>query len=151
MGLRSPATRTAGIALAIAFVLLASLVASAAAKPLGSSAARISAVCTKKAGKAATAAKRRELRRRCIRHMNQAAASRKRSTDVTPPSVAWKAPVAGATVKGKISGTTCEAAAGDDRGVKRVVMVLDGAVLNTESDAPWNCSFDSTKVADGAH
>ena len=30
-------------------------------------------------------------------------------------------------------------------------MKVDGAVLNTESDAPWNCSFDSTKVADGTH
>ena len=30
-------------------------------------------------------------------------------------------------------------------------MAVDGASLNTESDAPWNCSFDSTKVADGSH
>ena len=51
----------------------------------------------------------------------------------------------------KISGSTCEALAKDDKGVVKVVMKVDGAVLNTESDAPWNCTFDSTKVADGSH
>ena len=30
-------------------------------------------------------------------------------------------------------------------------MKIDGAVLNTESDVPWNCSFDSTTVSDGPH
>ena len=151
MSLPSVATRTAGIALAMAFLLLSLLAAEVGAKPLGGSPARISAVCAKKANKAATAAKRHELRQRCIKDMNRAYASRRRSADVTPPSVGWKTPGAGATVKGKISGSTCEAAAGDDRGVKRVVMAVDGAVLNTESDAPWNCTFDSTKVADGSH
>ena len=109
MSLPSVATRTAGIALAMAFLLLSSLVAGAGAKPLSGSAARISAVCAKKANKAATAAKRHELRQRCIKHMNRASASRKRSADVTPPAVSWKTPSAGATVKGKISGSTCEA------------------------------------------
>ncbi|HEX5988985.1 MAG TPA: Ig-like domain-containing protein [Solirubrobacterales bacterium] len=150
MGLRSPATRIAGIALAMSFLLVAALVAGAGAKPVAGT-ERISTVCAKKAGHAATAAKRKALRHRCVREMNRAAATRKRSTDTTPPSVAWLTPSAGATVKGKIGGSACEASAADERGVKRVVMAVDGAVLNTESDAPWNCSFDSTKIADGAH
>lgn len=149
MGLRSSATRIAGIALAMSFLLLASLVSGAGAKPVAGSAERVSTVCTKQANKAATAAKRRELRERCIKDVNRTAS--RRSADVTPPTVSWKAPTAGATVKGKISGTTCEALAADNRGVKRVVMAVDGAVLNTESSAPWNCTFDSTKVADGTH
>ena len=150
MSLRSPATRIAGIALAMAFLLTTALVAGAGATPTAG-AKRISTVCDKKASKADTAAKRKALRHRCVKEMNRASASRKRQTDVTPPSVAWLRPSAGATVKGKISGSTCEAGATDDRGVRRVVMAVDGVVLNTESDAPWNCSFDSTKVSDGGH
>jgi outer membrane biosynthesis protein TonB len=149
MGLRSSATRIAGIALAMTLLFVASLVAGAGAKPLSGSAERIGTVCAKKANKAATAAKRRELRQHCIKEMKRTAS--RRSTDVTPPSIAWKAPGAGATVKGKLGGSTCEALAGDDRGVKRVVMAVDGTVLNTESSAPWNCNFDSTRVADGSH
>ncbi len=152
MGLRSSATRIAGIALAMAFLLVASAFATgASAKPRGTSAERISTVCTKKAHRASTAAKRRELRQRCIREMSRAAAARKRSADTTPPSLAWLVPTASATVKGKISGPACEAAASDERGVKRVVMAVDGATFDTESDAPWNCSFDTTKVSDGGH
>ncbi|HEY5942633.1 MAG TPA: Ig-like domain-containing protein [Solirubrobacterales bacterium] len=136
----------------MAFLLVASVFATgASAKPRGTSAERISTVCAKKAHRAGTAAQRRVLRQRCIREMSRAAAVRKRSADTTPPSLAWLAPSAGATVKGRISGPACEAAAGDERGVKRVVMAVDGATFDTESDAPWNCSFDSTKVSDGGH
>ena len=150
MGLRSPAIRIAGIALAMSFLLVASLAAGAGAKPVPRT-ERIGSVCDKRAGKAATAAKRKALRQRCVREMNRAAASRRRSTDVVAPTVAWKAPTAGATIKGKIGGASCEASAGDERGVTRVVMAVDGAVVNVESAAPWNCSFDSTRVRDGAH
>jgi hypothetical protein len=151
MGLRSPATRIAGIALAMAFLLAASLAAAASAKPVPA-AKRISMVCEKKASRATSAAKRRAIRQRCIKSLtNRASASRKRSLDLTPPSVSWMAPTSGATVKGKLGGSVCEASAGDDRGVKKVVMKVDGATLNTESAAPWNCSFDSTQVSDGTH
>src|SRR4051794_5382465 len=106
MGLRSSATRIAGIALAMTLLLVASHVAGAGAKPLPGNAERIGTVCAKKANRAATAAKRRQLRQHCIREMKRTAA--RRSTDVTPPTVAWKAPGAGATVKGKLGGFTCE-------------------------------------------
>jgi len=154
MPLRSPAIRIAAVALAMAFLLLASVFAASAgakAKPVNASAERTGTACAKKANRASTAAKRRELRQRCIKETNRTTAARKRQTDVTPPSVAWKAPAAGATVKGTIGGAGCEATASDERGVKRVVMAVDGAVLNTEASAPWNCSFDSTTVSDGTH
>lgn len=54
-------------------------------------------------------------------------------------------------MRGAISGSACEAKAGDNRGVTRVVFKVDGSTLNTEASAPWNCSFDSTKVANGGH
>jgi len=73
------------------------------------------------------------------------------SGDTTVPTVAWKVPAAGATVEGALQGSTCEVAASDDRGVDRVVFRVDGTTLNTESDAPWNCIFDTTRVSDGTH
>jgi hypothetical protein len=150
MGLRSPATRIAGITLAMAFLLTASLAAGASAKP-AAGAKRISTTCGKRASKAASATKRRQIRQRCVKAMNRASASRKRSLDVTPPAVSWVSPTPGATVKGQIGGSACEASASDDRGVKRVVMAVDGVTLNPENAAPWNCSFDSTQVGDGTH
>jgi hypothetical protein len=85
-------------------------------------------------------------KRRCMLRLRQAS-----SRDVTAPSVAWKAPATGTTVKGKLQGSACEASASDDRVVTKVVFKVDGSTLNTESDAPWNCSFDTTKVSDGSH
>lgn len=54
-------------------------------------------------------------------------------------------------MKGVIQGPACEVAAGDNRGVSRVVYRVDGSTLNTEGDVPWNCIFDTTKVTDGGH
>jgi hypothetical protein len=72
--------------------------------------------------------------------------------DTTAPTVSWQTPSAGATVKGNLDGgSSCVANASDDRGVTSVVFKVDGSTLNTESDAPWNCHFDSTKVSDGSH
>ena len=74
------------------------------------------------------------------------------SADTTAPSVSWKSPSAGVTVKGNLDGGSgCEANASDDHGVSTVVFKLDGATLNTEVEAPWNCHFDTTKVSDGSH
>jgi Bacterial Ig domain len=151
MRLRSPVTRTAALALALV-VLLATGAAADTKQAPEASAKRISTVCAKRANQAATPAKRRALRQRCLKATKRATASRRRSSaDVTAPTVGWITPGSGATVRGKISGAACEVSASDDRGVDRVVMKVDGTTLNTESDAPWNCSFDSTKVSDGSH
>ena len=73
--------------------------------------------------------------------------------DTTAPTVSWRTPSAGATVKGNLDGgTSCVANASDDRGVSTVVFKVDGTTtLNTESDAPWNCHFDTTKLSNGSH
>ena len=66
------------------------------------------------------------------------------------PKVTFSAPLAGAQVKGTLSGASCEAKGSSD--IRRVVFWLDGSTqLNTESGAPWNCNVDTRKYPDGAH
>ena len=74
------------------------------------------------------------------------------------PSVSWKTPAANQTIAGSLfdaasSGPSgpCEALASDSGGVSKVVFYVDGSWLNTESFAPYNCRFDTTKVANGSH
>jgi YD repeat-containing protein len=68
--------------------------------------------------------------------------------DTTAPTVAWTAPAAGATVSGTVS---CAANAGDDTGVARVEFLVDGQALSTDASAPYNCAWNTTTAADGAH
>ena len=71
--------------------------------------------------------------------------------DVTAPSVAWQAPTNGATVSGTLDGPSCLIAASDASGIDRVEITVDGAALATERYAPYDCTVDSTKVANGSH
>jgi len=136
--------RLAVLATAAAALLPLAAPANAAAKgpTAGASAKRAAGACAKRAPRSSAAW------RRCVASFR---ASTSRTRDTTAPTVSWKAPAAGATVKGRVQGSACEALASDNRGVERVVMKVDGTTLNTESDAPWNCSFDSTQVGDGSH
>jgi hypothetical protein len=67
------------------------------------------------------------------------------------PQVAFKAPTEGQTVSGTLSGTKFEATATDDKKVTKVDFAVDGTALNSDTAAPYNGSFDSTKVANGKH
>lgn len=78
--------------------------------------------------------------------------------DATSPTVTWTTPSEGATVSGMLwdaanSGPSgvCVAAAADNTGVTKVMFYVDGALLNEEGVAPYNCKFDSTTVANGTH
>ncbi|MGQ0544183.1 MAG: heparin lyase I family protein, partial [Betaproteobacteria bacterium] len=69
-----------------------------------------------------------------------------------PPSVSFKAPTSGATLKGLVNSTTCEAAASDgDGSVQKVDFYLGTAFVNSKTAAPWQCNLDTTKFQDGAH
>lgn len=143
-------------ALALAAGLLLALAASPAAEARQK---RVTDICTKRAESSAAKtfdprrAKSIERRnfRRCVKSLRRPSKPTRPPTDTTAPEAAWKVPTAGATVKGKIQGSACEVSAADAAGIDRVVFKVDGQTLNTESDAPWNCTFDSTKVADGTH
>jgi hypothetical protein len=107
---------------------------------------RVADVCAKRADRASQSSYK-AVRRRCVVRLR----STSRTQDSTAPSIAWQTPGNGATVKGNLEGTSCLANASDDRGVTKVVFKVDGATLNNELYAPFNCHFDSTKVANGAH
>ena len=72
--------------------------------------------------------------------------------DITPPTVAVTAPVAGATVAGT---TTINATASDNvggTGVAGVQFLLDGAILGAEdTTAPYSIAWNTTGATNGTH
>lgn len=68
--------------------------------------------------------------------------------DTTAPSVSITSPAAGAVVRGSV---TVSAQATDDVGVSSVELLVDGAVIATDTTAPHQATWDSTSVADGDH
>jgi Big-like domain-containing protein/glycosyl hydrolase family 16 len=78
--------------------------------------------------------------------------------DTTPPAVSWAKPAQSATVSGTMwepanSGPSgpCEVAATDAVGVSKVMIYLDGTLLNQEETGPYNCKFDTNTVSNGTH
>jgi Bacterial Ig domain len=59
--------------------------------------------------------------------------------------------MARARLSGLVNGPQCRAMASAARGVDRVEFLVDGVKLNTERVAPYNCAFDTTRVANGWH
>ena len=70
------------------------------------------------------------------------------SPDTTPPSASVTAPSGGATVSGT---TTITASAADNVGVTRVEFLVDGALLATDTSAPYSTSWNTTGATNGAH
>jgi fibronectin type 3 domain-containing protein len=68
--------------------------------------------------------------------------------DTTPPTVAFAAPSDGASVSGIL---TASANATDDTGVSKVDFYLDQNFKISDTGAPYNYSFDSKTLNNGAH
>ncbi|QRN92813.1 S8 family serine peptidase [Archangium violaceum] len=69
--------------------------------------------------------------------------------DFTPPSTpVITAPAAGATVSGIVP---IEVAASDDRQVTRVEFFVDGALVGTDTTAPFVLAWDSVSVSNSGH
>jgi leucyl aminopeptidase len=68
--------------------------------------------------------------------------------DTTPPSTSLTAPAAGATLSGAV---TLSASASDNVGVTRVDFLVDGAVVGSDTSAPYSLSWASTSVGNGSH
>jgi len=68
--------------------------------------------------------------------------------DTTPPSVSLTAPTAGATIAGPM---TMSANAADNVAVNHVDLLIDGTTMGTIKSAPYQISYDSTSLTNGAH
>jgi thermitase len=68
--------------------------------------------------------------------------------DTTPPSAAITAPAPGATVSGT---ATVNVSATDDVGVAAVGLYLDGALLASDTTAPFAFAWDTTTSGNGTH
>ena len=86
----------------------------------------------------------------CLASAHPASAAQ-RGQDRTKPVVAFKAPAASTSVSGSLGGAACEASATDKYGVDRVEFSVDGAALNIDRAAPYNCVWDTTKAGSGQH
>ena len=70
------------------------------------------------------------------------------SNDVTPPTVAFSAPSAGATVSGTV---TVSGTASDNVGVSRVEFYVDATLIASDSTSPYSFSWATRSVPNGAH
>src|SRR5262252_4233651 len=70
-------------------------------------------------------------------------------THATPPTVAISAPAPGATVSG--STVTLSAAASSPGAVSKVQFFVDGSLVGTAGQAPWQVTWNSATVANGSH
>ena len=70
------------------------------------------------------------------------------TVDNTAPAVNITSPAAGATVSATV---TITADASDSSGVTQVQFFVDGALLSSDSTAPYSASWDTTATANGAH
>lgn len=68
--------------------------------------------------------------------------------DGEPPQVALTAPADGSSVSGVV---TVSASASDNVGVQRVEFLLDGALLGSDSSAPYSLNWNSAAAVNGAH
>ncbi|AGC41373.1 PHB depolymerase family esterase [Myxococcus stipitatus DSM 14675] len=68
--------------------------------------------------------------------------------DTTPPTVQVTSPGEGATVRGTVM---VAVSASDDVGVARVELLVDGAVVATDTVAPYEFAWSSEGVGNGAH
>ncbi|OJT18181.1 hypothetical protein BO221_42635 [Archangium sp. Cb G35] len=68
--------------------------------------------------------------------------------ELVPPSVSLTAPVGGVTLVGAV---TITANASDGSGVRKVEFFLDGALLGTDTSAPYSYAWNTLTAANGGH
>ena len=67
------------------------------------------------------------------------------------PKVTWKSPVSGAILSGTITGSTCAVDATSSVGMTGVSFWINNYQIQNVYHAPFNCTFDTKKLADGAY
>jgi subtilisin family serine protease len=68
--------------------------------------------------------------------------------DTTPPTTSITSPANGATVSGTV---TVSANAGDNIGVSRVELFVDGSLAGSDTSSPYAIAWNTTTAANGGH
>lgn len=71
------------------------------------------------------------------------------TVDTTKPTVAINSPTDGATVTSET--ITFSASASDETALERVIMYIDGNVVNNDTSAPFETTIDTSVLSDGSH
>src|SRR5262245_18001628 len=79
---------------------------------------------------------------------SQAPVAAQSSADVTAPSITITSPTTGERVSRNV---TVTAAASDAVGVRSVTFMVDGAVIGTDTKAPYSVRWNTRDAADGSH
>jgi len=80
--------------------------------------------------------------------VNAAVGSSAAPPDTTAPSASISSPTDGSTVSGV---TSVDVLAFDDRGVSRVELYVDGALLGADSASPFSFAWDTSGASPGTH
>jgi len=70
------------------------------------------------------------------------------SNDTTAPTVSLSSPASGSTVSGTV---TVSMAASDNKAVSRVDLLVDGAVVGSDTTSPYSIAWNSKNVGNGVH
>lgn len=68
--------------------------------------------------------------------------------DTTKPTISITSPTNNQKISGTVDITT---SANDNEGIKNVQFLIDGSVVNTDSQSPYTYSLDTTKLSEGEH
>src|SRR3954464_8034055 len=65
------------------------------------------------------------------------------------PTISWLTPSDGAALRGTVSGSACAVSTSSD--ATRVTFWADNYQINNDYSAPFNCTFDTTRLRDRSY
>src|SRR5260221_7069444 len=68
---------------------------------------------------------------------------------IAAPTVSWNTPANSAVLSGAVSGSACAVTTSSD--TTRVTFWADNWQINNDYSAPFNCTFPTTQLSDGAY
>lgn len=78
-------------------------------------------------------------------------ATRASGGSARPLSIAWLSPRNGSTLRGSLSGSTCDVTVHGTSSVRKVTFGLDGSILSADTAAPYTCEINAAELSPGMH
>lgn len=79
------------------------------------------------------------------------AGARPASGGSTTPSIEWLAPRQGTTLRGILTGSTCDVTVHDISPITKVTFGLDGSTFRTDTSPPYTCELNAPGLSPGMH